>query len=622
MKINKSAHLFPLLILFVFVLKINAQEKDSVKNYWLNQIEIKSSRMNLGDTEMPVEKENLSSILNKSGFSLIRKGVFFAQDIYSDGFKKSDISVVIDGERYHSACPNRMDSPISRVNPIELSTVDLIKTSGLLQSGLGGLVEFHRSEPGENLKIKVGLSGTGESSQSIDGAVLFEGYKNRLTFRYASGKPYEDAEGRNFKDNYGYKENFNYMLNEVSFHGKSGNIKYSAAFTYSDDISFPYLKMDERINRIFNSSLSYKENKIYFNYTRHIMNNSLRVSPMFMETDAENLTIGAVGNFYEVVYRNWNADNQIIMPMAKVENKLIPNLSLFSAVVNKKWAISSFLIFGKVGIVSHSLGEENQLTFYQTLYPGAKENRLFPTFGISVNYSTAFYKNLGAGLLIEAASEAPEIETLYIAVTRPMNNPNWVGNPELNQSFKTTIRGSINYDRIRVEFFGTNVWNYVNQTQITVNGKPNVTYKNVDAYMLGINLDAEWKYLNINANYTYAQNQTNDSPLAEIPPLKITTTLLSPEYSGFIGFIKHTYNDAQTRVDFSLSENSTVAWNKFDIGISYLYKNLYLTLEIENITNQLYYQHLSYLRDPFASGANVFEPGRTLRLNIKYDNIF
>lgn len=621
MKINTL--LFTIFILFFVLHNISkAQESDSVITFWLNPVEISSNRMDIGETEMPVEKENLSNILNKSGFSLIRKGVFFAQDIYSDGFKKSDINVVIDGERYHNACPNRMDSPISRVNPIELSRIDLTKTSSSLQSGLGGVIEFHRAEPGENLKLKAGLSGTAAASQSIDAALIMEGHKNRISVRYAAGKPYEDADGKNFSDNYGYNNNTEYMLTETSLLGKYKQIKYSAGFTYSENISFPYLRMDERINRIINTSFSYKENKIYFNYTRHLMNNSLRISPMFMETDAENLTVGAVGEFYEFYYRNWNADNQIVMPAMKIENKLIPNLNLFSAAVNRKFIFDSFIISGKIGLVNESLGEKDHLNFYKTLYPEAEDNRFFPIFGLSASYSTAINNNLGAGILIEAASEAPEIETLFISVTRPMSNPNWVGNPELDQVYKASIRSSVSYGILTLELFGTNVWNYINQNQLTINGKRNVTFRNVDAYMLGFNFEADWKYLNINAVYTYAQNKTNNTPLAEIPPLKITSTLSSPEFLGFSGFIRHSYNDAQTRVDFNLSESTTPSWNKIDLGISYLFDRVRFTLEVENLTNEMYYQHLSYLRDPFASGADVFEPGRTVRLNIKYDNEF
>ena len=44
---------------------------------------------------------------------------------------------------------------------------------------------------------------------------------------------------------------------------------------------------------------------------------------------------------------------------------------------------------------------------------------------------------------------------------------------------------------------------------------------------------------------------------------------------------------------------------------------LLVTLEVDNITNELYYQHLSYLRNPFASGASVWEPGVTVTLGVR-----
>ena len=123
------------------------QKEDSVKVYALPSIEITAKKISFADKNLDPSKERLGGIFESNGFSLIRKGVFFAQDIYADGLKRADINVVVDGERYHTACPNRMDSPLTRVNPIELASVDLVKTNGDLLSGLGGVVKFHRKVP-------------------------------------------------------------------------------------------------------------------------------------------------------------------------------------------------------------------------------------------------------------------------------------------------------------------------------------------------------------------------------------------------------------------------------------------------------------------------------------------
>jgi len=144
-------------LLFFLTCNAFAQWGDSVKVYWLEPVEVTSKKISLGDYQTPVEKDNLSNLLNRNGFNLIRKGVFFAQDIYADGFKKGDVTVVVDGERYHCACPNRMDSPLSRVNPLELESIELSKTAASNQSGLGGKVSFHRITPIDPISLKAGI---------------------------------------------------------------------------------------------------------------------------------------------------------------------------------------------------------------------------------------------------------------------------------------------------------------------------------------------------------------------------------------------------------------------------------------------------------------------------------
>ncbi len=610
-----------LLLSLICTFNLFAQWSDSVKVYWLEPVEVTSQKLSLGDYQTPVEKDNLSSLLNRNGFNLIRKGVFFAQDIYADGFKKGDVGVVVDGERYHCACPNRMDSPLSRVNPLELESVELNKTAGNIQSGLGGKVSFHRTVPVEPISLKAGLSGSSAASQTFDGSFSAEGFNHRLSLRYSTGLPYEDADGRDFKQLYGYKDNFSYKLAEATFHGAEKLWKYGGAFTYTENVSFPYLLMDEISNKVFSGYVSYSENKIYFNYTDHLMTNQLRVSTGSMVSDAKNLTIGAIGNFYEVFYRNWNIENVIATPMTTINNNMLPDVNMYSASLFKKIDFSTISISGRAGVVHHSVGNDKRLDFYKSLYSDAESNRWFPTFGLSTNYSTIISDEWNAAGLIEAASEAPETEYMFIAVQKPMAKPNWSGNPTLNQPIRTTLRGSVGYNFFNLELFGTRVWNYVNLKKDVVGTKPYTTYENVNAYMLGFNFNFNWNFIDMNAGYTYAQNTTNETPLSEIPPFSVSTKLTSPVFYNTLVYVMHTYNNAQLRVDETLNETTTPAWNKIDMGAVYNAGSFLISLEIENITNALYYQHLSYLRDPFSSGNRVFEPGTTVRLNFRLNQL-
>lgn len=96
---------------------------------------------------------------------------------------------------------------------------------------------------------------------------------------------------------YNYRENFKYGYYNVGLRKDGETIKFSGNFTYADQILFPYLLMDERFSKVINAFFSYANNKVYINYTDHLMNNGLRSSNVTMETRAKNLTCGVIGDF-------------------------------------------------------------------------------------------------------------------------------------------------------------------------------------------------------------------------------------------------------------------------------------------------------------------------------------
>ncbi len=609
-----------LAIITILDIKVFAQE-DTLKNYWLNAVEINAKKINIGDYTKEATKDKLSNIFENNGFTMIRKGVFFAQDIYADGFKRGDINIVVDGERYHNACPNRMDSPLIRVNPIELESVTISKNSCNVQSGLGGIVEFKRTVPHKDLNMKLALSGTAGAQNSLDIATSIDYAKHQLNVRYSEGTPYKDGNENTFKDNYGYEDNFTYKLAEVAFRGVSSKFKYGASFLYTDNVLFPYLKMDEKITRVYSAFVRYDKHKIYMNYTRHIMDNDLRVSKMLMRTDAKNLTIGAIGDFYEIVYNNWDAGNFLRSSNFNIQNSLMPNVSTFTGNLFKTFQYSGLLFHGKLGMVYQSVGNKEREAFFKAVYNDAELTALFPTFSLGVSHSTSLGNNVSGGIMLEANSESPEPEMLFISVKKPMGKPAWSGNPTLSQPIKSTLRGTLSYDKIYMEIYGTKVWNYINLVKKQVNENKYLTYDNIDAIMLGVDLTAVYNNLEINASYIWAENNTNNLPLAEIPPLRITTKLITPKFRNIFGYIKYTFNDSQNRVYELLNEKATPSWNRFDLGIVYSINTMNISLEIENLTNSQYYQHLSYYRDPFASGVDVFEPGRTIRLSFRTNKL-
>ena len=599
----------------------SASERDSVRVYYHDGITVHAKKHSISRKEFPADKGTLGGVLEKNGFSVIRKGVFLAQDLYADGMKKSDIPVVVDDERYQCACPNRMDAPVSRISPLDIESVELDKSASNLQAGLGGAVLVRRSEPQDSLRWRGSVTRYMGSFDGTDAAFQVEKSSHRVSVRYVEGEPYENGDGKSFKDLYNYRENAPYRFGETSLLGKSGQWKYSASFMYSEDISFPYLLMDERNSLVYNASLAYNDAyKFSVNYTDHTMDNGLRssYSTMQMRTDATNLTLGVKSDFFEAYYRRWNADNSIRNKMTSIQNNMIPDVNLAAFSVQKKADFNGISVAGKAGLSYYHIGNEAVLPYLRTLHPGADNDLLFPTFGLSFSHSLPVSKSLSLGTMLDVASEAPEAENLFINV-RKMKNTVWTsGNPELDQPLRATLRTSLSSDWAKLELFGSYIYHYVTIESATVGTQRYLTYSNINALLAGASLELKYRWLDVNASYTYGNNETDDRPLIEILPLRITTTLTTPEFSGFRLYVRHKYEHSQNRVDSVLMETATGSWNTVDAGIMARYKGLSCSLDVENIGDASYYRHLSYLRDPFASGYRVYEPGISASLNIRY----
>ncbi len=617
------------ILFFNFLLMLTnnlfTQKTDSLETFVLPSIEIVAQR------EIPfVEKHKYgtdynSNLLNQNGYSLIRRGLNFTQDLYVEGFKKGDIKVVVDGEYYHNACPNRMDAPATRINILDMESVVLTKSASLNGTGLYGKVEYHRSELDDNSKIISMINGSSGASKDLDLSIAGTGLNSSLGFRLATGKPYLNGDRKSFKDLYGYKQDYNFYYYNSSLRHRIKNydLEFGVYFTYGKDISFPYLKMDERFSKVGSMYLKYKSHKIYFNYTDHLMNNELRNSSMFMETKAKNLTAGLSGNFYEVYYRNWNANNLIQMMSNSITNKLMPDVVQTGFNISHKIMLDEFNLFVKGGIQYQTFRESSRKSFYEELYSVVKTKRYFVSSGVTLSYSKQLMNNFIGGLTADFATDSPEAEQLYIAVKRMMNNPDWSGNPNLNQPFRIGLRNALSYKYINMEFFGNYILNYVDIVKkVKSTGKSALTYENTNALIAGINIGIKFLGFESNLSYLWGENTRTKKRLAEIAPLSLNTVLSIPLMNKLELILHHQYENAQKRINPVLNEFITPAWNNLSIGLSYLIYDVKFDLHIHNLLNHNYYRFTSYSRDPFSAGLPVYEPGRYVSLTVYFNKLF
>lgn len=152
------------------------------------------------------------------------------------------------------------------------------------------------------------------------------------------------------------------------------------------------------------------------------------------------------------------------------------------------------------------------------------------------------------------------------------------------------------------------------------------TYKQVDARMYGGELSLKYQIsesylLKGGLAYTRGINDTENTNLPEIPPLK---GKLAIRYiiKNFFAELEGEFAAPQSLVDKNIAERRTPGWGignlKFGYEINKEQKNsIKINAGIRNIFNKYYYEHLSYLRDAYASGVKIPEPGRNVYANIE-----
>ncbi|MCP4292581.1 MAG: hypothetical protein GY780_12195 [bacterium] len=598
-----------------------AEEKPEPKTTHIDTMVVSATKESIAENKHIVkEGELIDQVMQDTPFTLIRRGNGKVSDLYSDGLKRNDITVTIDGERTCTACPNRMDTRVSQVDLGDIEEVDMSRSSAGLQAGLGGQVNFKRRLPGEEKMIYGKVSGAFDHSEEFDGTLSVEGNGMRLSGMYTTYNPYTDANDGTFSEKYGYAEEVSTTVYEVRGHAAFDGGDATASYNNAEDVLFPYLLMDERTNDLYQASVSYKGNRLYFNHTAHLMDNYLRNSANMtdMVTDATTTMMGVVSENYEIYARNWDADNHITPlanPAMGTVNHMLPDVwrlgGRFKYEVgdtNNPW------LFMHAGVVNTKIGDDDQLDLYRQLQPDAESDSWSIPLGITATHMVDVNKKCVLTMAAELSSDAPSIEQQYIATKKPGTKPDWVGNPDLKDPVRATGRVSLQRSIFQLEFFGTHVWNYPYLVKRSANSAMFLTYEGIDALLAGANLHGKWKFMQAGVTWNWGEKTEDSSAMAEIQPLTAYLGLTSPQYGMFTGTAMYQHSTGQDRIDASLDEETTGAWNRVDVGVEMEKDDFLLKLSVDNATNSYYTQHLSYLRNPFASGIRVYEPGRVYRV--------
>lgn len=595
--------------------------------YPLDSITVVARRVTFGSSAAISSREDLNRSLERLGLSLVRRGVALGTDLYADGFKRGDVAVVVDGERYHCACPNRMDPPTSLAIPIELADASWDRASGGLGAGLAGRLALRREAPSEEWRERGAAEG--DLLRSRDGSASFalEGRGQRLSGRVMAGASYEDGGGSSFRDRYGFRdEHVRYGQGDLAWRGARGRAAWGVQGTVTRDVPYAYLLMDERVNDLWNASFAYGDLKAYASHARHLMDNGLRTSSapgpmaMGMSTAADQTTIGllgrAAGADLEAWGREWNANNTIATRMRRAENHLMPRYRQWAVNAARKFAAGPLAVLARAGLTRAGIGDGAALARYRALHPEAGGERWFAPFALSATRSFGSAAHWSA--MAEMASEPPGAEQLYITVRRPMMavvRPDWTGNPELAAPLRAALRGQLHTRLATLELGGSWVDGYVMPIAGRAGTTPHVTYANADAALLSGRASGRLAWAEWTLAYTLGWNLEARTELAEVAPFAARLVARPPLGAGVEGLVRIETAARQYRVDESLGETGTPAWGRLDLGLGWSPRpGARTSLEVVNVTDALYGEHLSYARDPFAAGVRVMSPGRTVRL--------
>jgi len=205
-----------------------------------------------------------------------------------------------------------------------------------------------------------------------------------------------------------------------------------------------------------------------------------------------------------------------------------------------------------------------------------------------------------------------------------------VGNPDIAPEKHHQIELGIDWRRSAWRAEGTVYLNKVSDYILRDrNAARNEIYRNIDATLYGFDGSLRWQIApawraGLGLSWVHAQNDTDDRPIAQTPPLEGNLTL---DYEAAAWRLGGRIRAAatQTRVDTvsssgvagdGLDVRKTPGWMVLDLHARYRFgEHLEVSAGVDNVFDHTYAEHLN-LEDGDGNTVQVNEPGRSLWLKL------
>ena len=640
----------------------------------LEEVEVKAKRETLTQQEVreSFAKDPGEALSSMEGVWKLRKGGI-ANDVVLRGFSGRNLNILFDGARIWGACPNRMDPPLFHVDFAEVKEIEVIKGPFDIRNygSLGGTVNVVTVEPKKGLhgKLHLGVGSFSYFNPSFNLSYGGERFYGLIGHSYRYSKPYRTGEGKRFTEYANYKpgevDSTAFSINtswiKLGFKpAKNSKVELSYTAQRARDVLYPYLMMDsprDDADRM-NLKVSYGKLKIdvYYSYVDHLMNNSKRTAMMFMETVAKSRTYGIKAEYdlgslslgLEAFNWNWKAKTRMgsMPPQNTIPDVDTTDFGIFGE-YRKKLKRDLKLVAGlRLDTTQTKADRSKANTSLYYRYHGTRstdKRDTYPSGNIQLFYKISEGIELFSG--IGYSVRVPDAQERYFALDRmgtmETRYGDWVGNPNLKPSKNTEVDLGL---KLRVErvsadlsLFYSFIKDFITLYNDTgVYGSPvgadnddkARSYTNVNARLYGGEARAivaltETLFLEGGASYVRGKKDTDpsrnitDEDIAEIPPLKGRLALRF-DTGIYFAQIEGLFQATQDKVDSDLNEQKTPGWGVVNLKAGGEHRNFRIIVGVDNLFNKFYYEHLSYLRDPFSSGIRVPEPGRSIHLNLSY----
>ena len=574
------------------------------------------------------------------------------------------------GMRVEYACPNRMDPPSAHIDLKSLKHVEVIKGPYAVRHGavFGGMVnmvtrDLHYSDGGTSFSgsVEAGYETNGEGKTgNVERGLGGSRHALQLQLGIRDYADYDSAEGASIPG---------------AFKQDSIHLKYQTALTAHADLKaaihrgettdalFPALPMDMDLSRVLTASLEFRQRfehagvqslsaRIYATDNDHLMTNKRReiATRMSAVTDAETQTGGArieaesllwdgmltFGSDYFTSVKDGIRTRDMLMgPMAGRQMQDIV------------WADTDHDTIGVYAEYRRAIGDlVNMATGVRLDEVESIAKRPEPQFtaiygtdlserdsNVSAFAHLSFRPNdrLEWGISAGMGTRSPNASERYIYLfPLGLDRYDYLGNPNLKpeENRQVDLSFGTHFDKfaLKATVFYSDHQDFISarETDLVAPRTSNVLgvkqFFNIeDATRYGGDLTLDYRpnpewHLHTTADYVRGENEGADDPLPEMPPLEWR---LGAEYQRqqFSSGLLFRWVDDQDRVSHLFSETPTESFSTVDLRGSYDLAGFTLSINIENLFDEEYAEHLS--RKLRSDGTRIPEPGRSFFFTIR-----